>query len=84
MDNLFYIGNKALYLIVVLSAVPILLATAVGIAVAIVQAVTHVQEQTLPFGIKLLTVSLCLYVMMPWFATRIHLFTLEAFSIAFR
>jgi len=84
MDHLYYIGNKAFYLIVILSAVPILVATTVGIVVALIQAVTHVQEQTLPFGVKLLAVCLCLYMLLPWFGNRIHALTIEALQLAFR
>jgi type III secretion HrpO family protein len=83
MDNLFYIGNKALYIIVVLSSVPVLVASVVGVVVAIIQAITHVQEQTLPFGVKLLAVALCLYIMMSWFGGRLYMFTLESFRLAF-
>mgnify|MGYP000532393882 CR=1 FL=1 len=33
----------------------------VGLVVSVVQAITQLQEQTLPFGIKLLGVSVCLF-----------------------
>ncbi|WP_176091291.1 type III secretion system export apparatus subunit SctS [Burkholderia ambifaria] len=84
MNTLFYTADKALYLIVVLSAVPILVATVVGVVVALIQAVTHLQEQTLPFGIKLLAVGLCLYLSFPWIGSRVQAFSEEALRLAFR
>lgn len=60
MDNIFYIGNKALYMVLILSSVPVIVATVVGIVVALLQAITHIGEQTLPFGIKLLAVCAAL------------------------
>jgi type III secretion protein S len=84
MNSLFYAADKTLYLIVVLSAVPIIVATVVGVVVALIQAVTHLQEQTLPFGIKLLAVGLCLYLSFPWIGSRVQAFGDEAFRLAFR
>ena len=46
MDSIFYIGNKALYMVLILSSVPVIVATVVGIFVALLQAITHIQEQT--------------------------------------
>ncbi|WP_338524088.1 type III secretion system export apparatus subunit SctS [Pseudomonas batumici] len=83
MENLVFAGNQALYLILILSAGPILVATVVGLLVAIVQAVTHMQEQTLPFGIKLLAVCLVLYLMRGWLAAHLLVFTNELLRMAF-
>jgi type III secretion protein S len=83
MENLVYAGNKALYLILILSAGPILVATLVGLLVALIQAVTHMQEQTLPFGVKLLAVCLVLYLIRGWIAAHLEGFTLELMRMAF-
>lgn len=50
-----------------------LLATAlvVGILVSLVQAVTQLQEQTLTFIPKLLTLSLVFVLTLPWMLTRL-------------
>jgi len=61
MDNIIYAGNKALQLVLVLSIFPVVVATIVGLIVGLFQTVTQIQEQTLPFGIKLITVILCIY-----------------------
>ncbi|MGH1539863.1 MAG: type III secretion system export apparatus subunit SctS [Arenicella sp.] len=54
--------KEALWLVLVLSAPPILAATAVGLLVAITQAVTQVQEQTVQYLFKFVAVVLTLFV----------------------
>ncbi|CUR68102.1 MULTISPECIES: EscS/YscS/HrcS family type III secretion system export apparatus protein [Pseudomonadota] len=84
MNNLLFAADKALYLIVVLSAVPIIVATVVGLTVALIQAVTHLQEQTLPFGLKLLAVCLCIYLMAGWLGSRLLNFGDDILRLAFQ
>ena len=84
MDSLVYAGNKALLMILVLSAGPIAVATIVGLFVGLFQTVTQLQEQTLPFGIKLLAVSLCLFMLSGWFGHRLLTFSLELMQMAFK
>ncbi|VVD87918.1 type III secretion system protein SpaQ [Pandoraea morbifera] len=67
MDNLVFAGNRALYLVLILSAAPVAVATLVGVIVGLLQTVTQVQEQTLPFGLKLLAVSVSLFVLADWY-----------------
>jgi type III secretion protein S len=52
--------REALWLVLALSAPPIIAATVVGLLVAFVQSVTQLQEQTLSFTLKLIAVSLAL------------------------
>jgi type III secretion HrpO family protein len=66
MDQILSAGNKTLYLILLLSAAPVIVATLVGLIVGLFQTVTQLQEQTLPYGIKLLSVIVCLIVLMGW------------------
>lgn len=66
MDELIYAGSKALQLVLVLSIFPVLVATVVGLLVGLFQTVTQIQEQTLPFGIKLIAVILCIYLLSGW------------------
>ena len=54
---------KALYLVMMLSSPPIVVASAVGIVLSLIQAITQLQEQTLTFGVKLLAVGLTLFLM---------------------
>lgn len=62
---------KALYLVMMLSLPPIIVASAVGIVISLIQAITQLQEQTLTFGVKLLAVGLTLFLMGGWLGREI-------------
>lgn len=84
MSDLVFAGNKALYLVLLLSAWPIIVATVVGLLVGLFQTVTQLQEQTLPFGIKLLSVGLVLFLLSGWYGETLLEFSREAFRMALR
>ena len=62
---------KALYLVMILSLPPIIVASVVGIVLSLIQAITQLQEQTLAFGVKLLAVGLTLIIMGKWLSGEI-------------
>lgn len=82
MNDIVFAGNKALYLVLVLVAGPIAVATIVGLLVGLLQTVTQLQEQTLPFGIKLISVSLCFFLMSGWYGEAILSFAQEMLRMA--
>ncbi|MHA0902016.1 type III secretion system export apparatus subunit SctS [Enterobacter ludwigii] len=82
MDEIIYASNKAMLLIVMLSAIPVLVATVVGLLVGLVQTVTQLQEQTLPFGIKLLAVFGSLFMVSGWLSDKVINYTMELLAIA--
>ncbi|MEQ5734765.1 type III secretion system export apparatus subunit SctS [Providencia alcalifaciens] len=82
MDEIVYISNKAMLLIVVLSAIPVIVATVGGLLVGLIQTVTQLQEQTLPFGVKLLAVFGSLFMISGWLADKVINYTIEAITIA--
>lgn len=82
MEQIFYISNKAMLLVVVLSALPVLVATLVGLVVGLIQTVTQLQEQTLPFGLKLLAVFVTLFMAGGWISDKVYNFSLEVFAAA--
>lgn len=84
MDALIYAGNKALYLILVLSSGPIAVATLVGLLIGLFQTVTQLQEQTLPFGVKLLAVSLTLFMLSGWYGSQLTGFAQELMLLALK
>lgn len=53
--------QQALWLVLMLSAPPICVAAVVGLVVAVVQAATQVQEQTLPYAAKFFAIVLTLF-----------------------
>ena len=83
MDDIVFAGNRALYLILVMSAGPIAVATFVGLLVGLFQTVTQLQEQTLPFGVKLLCVSICFFLMSGWYGEKLYSFGIEMLNLAF-
>ena len=54
--------NDALWLVLILSAPPIIVASVAGLLVAIVQAATQIQEQTLQYTIKFFAIVVTLFV----------------------
>ena len=66
------LGQQAVTLIVLMSLPMILTAMAVGLTVSILQAVTQVQEQTLSFVPKTISVFTMLILVSPWHMTTIN------------
>lgn len=52
---------QALWLVLLLSAPPVLVAALVGLLVAILQAATQIQEQTFQYALKLVAIVLTLF-----------------------
>lgn len=73
------LAYQGLLLILILSAPPILISMFFGIIVAIFQAATQIQEQTLSFTIKLVAVTLTLMFMGGWLGTQIISFANNIF-----
>ena len=65
------LAYQGLLLILILSAPPILISMFFGIVVAIFQAATQIQEQTLSFTVKLVAVTLTLMFLGPWLGAQI-------------
>lgn len=74
------LAYQGLLLILILSAPPILISMFFGILVAIFQAATQIQEQTLSFTIKLVAVTLTLMFMGGWLGAMIMSFAGNIFT----
>ncbi|MGK5594396.1 MAG: type III secretion system export apparatus subunit SctS [Parachlamydiaceae bacterium] len=74
------LAYQGLLLILILSAPPILISLFFGIIVAIFQAATQIQEQTLSFTIKLVAVTLTLMILGGWLGSQIMSFSLNIFT----
>ncbi|GLQ87849.1 type III secretion system export apparatus subunit SctS [Dyella flagellata] len=59
-DQEVQLAREALWLVLALSAPPILAAAIAGLIVAFLQAATQIQEQTLPYAVKFVVVVLAL------------------------
>lgn len=73
------LAYQGLLLILILSAPPILVSMFFGIIVAIFQAATQIQEQTLSFTIKLVAVTLTLMFLGSWLGMQIMAFANDIF-----
>lgn len=71
---------QALYLVLMLSLPPIVVASVVGIVFSLIQAITQLQEQTLSFGVKLIAVIITLFLMGGWLGGELLRYAAEIFS----
>lgn len=74
------LAYQGLLLILILSAPPILVSMFFGIIVAVFQAATQIQEQTLSFTIKLVAVTLTLMFLGGWLGMQIMTFASNIFT----
>ena len=63
--------KQGMLLVVVLSAPPLIVAVVVGVLTSLVQALMQVQDQTLPFGIKLVAVGITLALTGRWIGVEL-------------
>lgn len=69
------LGRDTLFAAMILAAPVLVVGLIVGLVIAVFQAVTSVQEQTLSQIPKMLAVAVTLIVIMPWMVERIVSFT---------
>ncbi|WP_395131632.1 EscS/YscS/HrcS family type III secretion system export apparatus protein [Burkholderia semiarida] len=84
MGDVAYASNKGLYITLILIVGPVAVATIVGLIVGLVQTVTQLQEQTLAFGVKVLAVSLCLFLFAGWYGEVMLEFSREMLNLALK
>lgn len=77
---IFEYSYEALLLILILSGPPIIFASVVGLFVAIFQAATQIQEQTLSFAVKLVVVMATVLFMGGWLGSMIYQFAIKIFT----
>lgn len=70
----------ALWLVLLLSAPPIIAASVVGIAVAIVQAATQLQEQTLQYTLKFFAIVVTIFITASLLASSLYVFADRVFT----
>ena len=63
--------QQGLWLIIILSAPPLLVATLCGVVVSLVQAITQIQDQTLPYVVKLMAVAITLGISGRWIGSEL-------------
>ena len=79
-NQIIQYAYQGLLLILILSAPPVLISMVLGVVVAIFQAATQIQEQTVSFVVKLVSVVLTLMIMGPWLGGQILAFSAAIFE----
>lgn len=77
--EIYQLSYQALLLILILSGPPILISMTFGLFVAIFQAATQIQEQTLSFTVKLVAVIMTLLLMGGFLSGQIMQFASNIF-----
>lgn len=72
--------QTAMWTVVVASGPPVLAAMIVGLVVALIQALTQVQEMTLTFVPKILAVLVTVAIAAPFIGSQVSIFTNIVFS----
>jgi len=73
--------QQGLWMVIAMSAPPLIIATIFGVVVSLVQAITSIQDQSLPYVVKLLVVSISLAMMGRWFGSELMQMTNMAFTL---
>ncbi len=69
------LGREALTMVLTLASPILVIGMAVGLSIALLQAVTQLQEQTLTFVPKIVAMVLSAIVFVPWIAKRLLEYT---------
>lgn len=78
--EIYQLSYQALLLILILSGPPILISMVLGLMVAIFQAATQIQEQTLSFTVKLFAVIFTIIFMGGWLGGQVMQYTMTIFN----
>jgi type III secretion protein S len=80
MGTTLTLFEHSLMLAVFVSAPLIIVASVLGLIVALTQGVFQIQDQTLPFAMKLTAVAVTLALLGGWMAAQVVQFALNVFS----
>lgn len=78
--DVIQLTREAMWLVLVLSAPPIAAASIVGLVVAFLQAATQLQEQTLTYTLKFITIAVTLLLTASLMATSLQHFADRLFT----
>ena len=81
MGETILVFQQAMWLIIVLSAPPLIVSTLLGLAVSVVQAVTSVQETSLPYVVKLVATAVTLGLTGRWVGSELIKISIRCFDL---
>ena len=84
MDMFSRLANEGLWLILILSLLPLLASLIVGLVVSLFQALTQIQEQTLTFVPKIIATILVIMITAEWMLNTLIEFSTRAFDLMLR
>ena len=79
-NSLLHFTAQAIQLVLYLSLPSIAAATIVGLIIGLFQALTSIQEQTLPHGFKLVAIIFTLAATLQWLGPELQAFTIQIFD----
>jgi flagellar biosynthesis protein FliQ len=79
-DFIAQITNEALLLVLIVSGPPVVFSLMVGLIVALFQAITQIQEQSLTFVPKVIVVFGTLAILGPWLGSALSQFARTCFE----
>jgi type III secretion protein S len=80
LPSLASLSSDALLLVFWLSLPALAVATAVGLALGLFQSITQIQDQSLPYGAKIICVGIVLMVAAPWASREVARFLEHVFT----
>ncbi|MGV2432720.1 MAG UNVERIFIED_CONTAM: flagellar biosynthesis protein FliQ [Rickettsiaceae bacterium] len=69
------ITREAVFVLITVSAPVLILSLVVGLAISLIQALTQIQETTLTFVPKILTIYLSMIILAPYMLSKLQIFT---------
>lgn len=81
MDMFTRLAQEGLWLILILSLLPLLASLIVGLTVSLFQALTQIQEQTLTFVPKIIATILVIMITAAWMMETLREFAIRAFDL---
>ena len=80
VDEVMAIASSALFLVIKVASPVLLVSLVVGLTISIFQTVTSIQEQTLTFVPKVISIYLALILLGNWMLTELSGFMVELWS----
>lgn len=80
IPEVIQLTQQALWLVLMLSAPPIVAATVVGLIIAFLQAATQIQEQTLSYAVKFVVILVVLLITAAPLGGALYNFAMRLFS----
>jgi type III secretion protein S len=74
-DNVIELSSQALMMCLLLSLPAVVVSAVVGLLVSFVQAITSLQDQSISQGLKLLAVTITVFIAAPWAGTTLLRFS---------